>query len=135
MSGALLFLVIGVVAGSLLGWLAARRALPGPGPAPVRRPFDDDLPSGDTSSVIAGLPVEASFESLAYALVERCALRVGLPCALIVRELDGAPAVIAAVAGGLDARLVGFPVELDSPAGRAITDGIPVVGQAGEPVV
>ena len=133
MSGAILHLVLGVVAGGLLGWLAARRALPRPGPVP--RPPADDLPGGDSPESIAGVPAEASFDPLAYALVERCALRVGLPCALIVRELDGAPAVIAAVAGGLDARLVGFPVELDSPAGRAITDGIPGVGQAGEPVV
>lgn len=74
MSGVLLFLVIGVVAGSLLGWLAARRALPRPGPVP--RPPADDLPGGGSPESISGVPAEASFDPLAYALVERCALRV-----------------------------------------------------------
>ncbi|MBI1722883.1 MAG: GGDEF domain-containing protein, partial [Gemmatimonadetes bacterium] len=133
MSGALLSLVFGVVAGGVIGWRLARWAMPRPGHVP--QPLADDRLGEDPAAHIPAIPLEATFESLGYALVERCALRVGLPCALIVRDGEGAPAAIAAIAGGLDARLVGFPVPLDTPAGRAITDGIPVVGQESEPVV
>lgn len=133
MSGTLLAFIAGAAAGGLMVWLAARHVRPGP--LPPSRTFDDDFLGIEPASAISGLPAEASFEALAYALVERCALQVGLPCALIMRDGDGAPATIEAIAGGLDARLVGFLVPLDSPAGRAITEGIPVVGQENEPVV
>jgi diguanylate cyclase (GGDEF)-like protein len=52
-----------------------------------------------------------------------------------MREKEGAPAQIASVSAGLDSRLVGLDVPLESPAGRAITDNVPVVGASDESVV
>lgn len=120
-------ILLGGVAGVIVGrrWGAARAAW--------RRPAADTVgaaPAPDTA-----YPAEANFEASAVSLVDRCAARVQLPCALVMRDREGAPATIVAVTEGLDQRLVGMEVPLDSPAGRAILEGVPVVGSPDEPVV
>ncbi len=96
----------------------------------------DDLIVSDTASYIAAnVSAESTFEPVAFVLLERCAGLVSLPVALVMRERPGGPASIAAVAGGLDQRLMGVEVPLESQAGRAITDGLPVVGSRDEKVI
>ena len=134
MSGALLFLA-GAMVGAAIAWVVAVRFAE-PARTAVAPPFPDDLLGSDTATHLASaITAEAAFEPLAYVMMERCAARVGLPCALVMRERLGGAAHIAAVAGGLDNRLLGHDVPLDSPAGRAITDGIPVVGAPDEKVL
>ena len=134
MSGVLLFLA-GAMVGAAVAWLIAVRFAVPPRTA-VAPPFPDDLFGSDTATQLAsGMDAESAFEPLAYVMMERCAARVALPCALVMREKPGGSAHIAAVAGGLDNRLLGVDVPLDSPAGRAITDGLPVVGSPDEKVL
>lgn len=134
MNGALLF-VAGAMVGAAVAWVIAVRFTT-PARTAVAPPFPDDLLGSDTATHLAStISAESAFEPLAYVMMERCAVRVGLPCALVMRERLGGAAAIAAVAGGLDSRLLGVDVPLDSPAGRAITDGIPVVGAPDEKVV
>lgn len=125
----------GAVVGGAVGWLVAlglaRNAEPRVAP-----PLPEEVLASDTASHLASsLSAESTFEPLAYVLVERCAVRTGLPTALVMRERGGAPAFIMAVAGQLDGRLLGLEVPLDSPGGRAITQGIPIVGARDEKVV
>jgi diguanylate cyclase (GGDEF)-like protein len=96
---------------------------------------DDVLASDTANHIAANISADASFEPLAFVLVERCAARVLLPCALVMRERPGAQAYITTVAGGLDNRMVGVEVSLDSEAGRALTDGLPVVSGTDEKVI
>jgi diguanylate cyclase (GGDEF)-like protein len=120
--------------GFLVGWILASRR--GDVVPPQAAPFGDDQLASDTAThLAASLPAESSFDALAFALLERCAERVRIPCALAMRERAGAPAFIAAVSSTLDPRLLGRDVPLDSPAGRAIADGLPVVGDPNEKVV
>jgi diguanylate cyclase (GGDEF)-like protein len=133
-SGALLFLG-GAIVGAAAGFIVARKA----GSArqlSVPAPLPEDLLASDTATHFAeDLAGESSFEPLAYALVERCATRVGLPAAIVMREQVGGAVFIKAVAGGLDGRMLGMEVPLDSPAGRAVTGGKPVIGAPDEKVV
>jgi diguanylate cyclase (GGDEF)-like protein len=129
-SGALLLLA-GMVLGALGGWIAARRLGAGRGDAPA---LQSDEPEVGGPDLPAGLTVDAPFDTLAFALVESCARRMSMPCALIMREKDGGPASIVALSSDMDRRLLGIDVPLDSPAGRAITEGVPVVGSDGEQV-
>ena len=134
MTGALLFLA-GAFVGAIVSWLVAVRFGPGSRTS-VAPPVPDDLIGSDTATHIAATTaVESTFEPLAFVLIERCAARVGLPCALVMREKPGANAYITAVSAGLDNRLLGHEVPLDSPAGRAITDGTPSVGPNDEKVI
>jgi len=121
--------------GAAVAWVIAVRFAPPP-PSAVAPPYPVDLLGSDTATHLAStVDSESAFESLSYVLMERCAARVGLPCALVMRERLGGAAHIAAIGGGLDGRLMGTEVPLDSPAGRAITDGIPVIGAPDEKVV
>ncbi len=125
----LLGAVAGFAGGALTGWLLGRRR---GRRAPAADLLSDEFLGSDTASYLAAaLPAESSFESLAYALVERGEERTGMPCALAMRERDGGPVSLQSVSSGLDPRLKGTEVDVDSGAGRAITDGIPVVGEAG----
>ena len=134
MSGLLLFLA-GAIVGGVVGWLIALRFAQEPRTSVVP-PMPDELTGSDTAThLAASIPTESTFEPLAYVLMERCAATIGIPCALVMREKPGAPAYIAAVAGGLDSRLMGVEVHLDSPAGRALTEGVPVVGAPDEKVI
>jgi diguanylate cyclase (GGDEF)-like protein len=82
-----------------------------------------------------GLPVDATLDHLARVLADLAAEQVGLTCAVVMRDLDGGPIKIVAISGSSDPRLVGFPVDPDSPAGRAITEATPTVALAHEAIV
>lgn len=131
----LLGFIGGAMAGFLLGWISSgkRREVRHSRAVPA---LADELLASDTAThIAAGSSTEDSFSSLAVALVERCTDRTGLPCVLVMRERSGAPAHIVEVSTGVDPRLVGVEVPLDSPAGRAITDGIAIVGADDEKVI
>ena len=131
-----LWFLAGVLVGAVLTLIMVRRGRARASEPPRLPPLPDDVLGSDTAThLAAGLAGDASFEPLAHVLVERCTVHVGLPAALVMRERSGGPAFITTVATGLDPRLVGVKVELDSPAGRAITEGIPVVGAPAERVV
>ena len=130
-----LFFFAGAALGGAVGWLIALR-FARESRASVVPPVPEEMMASDTAQhLAANLPAESAFEPVAHTLIERCAARVSLPCALVMRERMGAAAHIVAVAGGLDTRLLNLEVPLDSPAGRAITDGIPVVFAPDEKVV
>ena len=134
MSG-LLLLLAGAAAGAAAGWVLGRRHQRKQVPA-IPPDLADELLASDTAThIAASLPAESSFEALAFALIERCAAMIDMPCALVMREKEGAPAYIASVSSGLDPRLISVDVPLESPAGRAITDNVPVVGASDESVV
>lgn len=134
MSGLLIF-IAGTAAGAAAGWALARRGASDQ-VAAVPPELADELLASDTAThIAASLPAESSFDALAFALVERCSAMIEMPVALVMREKEGAPANIASVSSGLDSRLIGVDVPLESPAGRAITDNVPVVGSSAESVV
>jgi diguanylate cyclase (GGDEF)-like protein len=121
--------------GAIVSWMIAVRFGPEPRTS-VAPPMPEDLIGSDTAThIAANTAVESTFEPLAFVLIERCAARVMLPCALVMREKPGAPAYITAVAGGLDNRLLGQEVPLESPAGKAILTGLPEVGPRDEKVI
>ena len=66
---------------------------------------------------------------------ELAAGRTGMPCAVALRDTDTGPITIVAQSAELDPRLLGLPVDPDSSAGRAVTDGVPVVARADEQVL
>jgi diguanylate cyclase (GGDEF)-like protein len=133
-TGLLLFLA-GALIGGAIGWLVAIRFAHEPRTS-VLPPMPAEMNASDTAThLAANLPSESTFEPLAYVLIERCAALTAMPCALVMREKPGAAAYIAAVAGGLDSRMMAVEVHLDSPAGRALTEGVPVVGAPDEKVI
>lgn len=132
---AVLLLLGGAAVGFVLGWVLASRRQVMPAPRAVPDLADELLASDTATHLAASVATEQSFDALCTALLERCADRVELPCLLAMREKPGAPAHVVAVSSGLDARLVGHDIPLDSAAGRAITDGIPVIGEEHEKVV
>ncbi len=134
MTGALPWLV-GVAMGAAAGWAAglaygARRSHAAPGQAARRD--SGDIRAADAAT---GLPPDAKFDHLARVLADRASERVGLPCAVVLRDIDGGQITIIAVSQGCDPRLIERVVPPDSPAGRAITDGTPTVALADEPAV
>ncbi len=134
---ALLFLG-GATLGFLVGWvLASRRPiLAAPHPRASGSGLTDEFLASDTAThIAASVATEQSFDSLAFALLERCETRIGMPCALVMRERSGAPGFVASVSPAMDPRLVGVEVPLESPADRAITDGIPMVGEPDQKVL
>jgi diguanylate cyclase (GGDEF)-like protein len=133
-TGAPLWL-LGVAMGAAAGWTAglaygARRRHAAADAAKRREP-------GDTRAADAAtdLPSDAKLDHLARVLADHASRQVGLPCAIVLRDVDGGPMTIVAVSEGGDPRLIGYPVQPDSPAGRAITEGTPTVATAGEPAV
>jgi diguanylate cyclase (GGDEF)-like protein len=129
----------GLAVGVVAGWLAGAR-LAGRRHAGARADTDDPsepLPpyALRAADAAADLPLGARLDVLARLLADRSAERVGLPCAVVLREVEGGPIVITTVSAGFDARLVGIGVDPDSAAGRAVTEGLPIVALADEPVV
>lgn len=132
----LLVFIAGAAVGGTVAWLIALRFAAREPVTAVSPPVPDEMLASDTATHLASaIPAESTFEPLAHILIERCSVRVALPCALVMREKVGAAVHISAVAGGLDTRLLGIEVPLESPAGRAITDNIPVAGAPDEKVV
>jgi len=131
-SGVALWLV-SLAIGAAGGWAAAL-AFAGRHGAARREPA---TPRGAMRAADAavGLPVDATLDHLARILADLASQTVDLPCAVVMRDLDGGPIEIAAISSGSDPRLVGYPVDPDSPAGRAITEGTPTVALAHEAVV
>lgn len=125
----------GLVLGVFAGWYLGRRAERRLRLQIARLQPDDILASESATHLAADLPAESSFHALALALVERAESRLGMPCALLMREKPGGPITIAEISPGLDRRLRNSEVPVDSEAGRAITDGIPVVGEEGTAAV
>ena len=142
MSGAVPWLG-GLAVGAVAGWAAARllaarrRGDPPLGLSSDLRDSPDLItgPALRAADAAEGLPPDPTLEVIARLLAERAAERVGPACAVALRDTVGGPIEIVAVSSGLDARLVGEVVEPDSPAGRAVTDGVPVVASEGQSVV
>ena len=132
----ILVFFVGAAVGGTVAWLIALRFAAREPVTIVAPPLPDEILASDTAThLAAAITAESTFEPLAQILLARCAARVALPCALVMRERVGAAVHISAVAGGLDSRMLGMEVPLESPAGRAITDNIPVVGASDEKVV
>jgi len=134
MTGILLF-VVGSAIGATVAWFLGRHRRPGPLPPTLVIPEDFELPSDTAMHIAAGLEAETTFEPLAYVLVEKVAARLQMNCAIAMREVMGGKPVITTVSGGLDRRMRGIEIPLDSLAGRAFTDGLPVVASPDERVV
>lgn len=128
MSGAVLALA-GLIVGVAAGWLAARRF----GPAPAPRPsFSPALRAADTA---AEFPPGARLEHYTQLLADRAAEHLAFPCLVLLRDVEGGPIRVAAVSTGYDTRIVGMPVEPDSWAGKAVTEGVAEVAPRDDPVV
>ncbi|HVO35202.1 MAG TPA: GGDEF domain-containing protein [Gemmatimonadales bacterium] len=138
MSGAV-FLIIGAGLGAAAGWLAGRAygARAGRGGLRAYRDSSDRITASAIRAVdaAADLPPGAKLDVMCRVLANRAAERTGLPSMVILRDVEGGPITVTVVSDGYDARLIGLPVEPDSWAGRAVTDGIPVVAPEHEPVV
>jgi diguanylate cyclase (GGDEF)-like protein len=140
-SGVVLW-VSGVAVGALAGWgsaqLAARRRHPAGTPAAQSTtvpPDEASVLAMRAADVAESLPPDPKLEVIARLLADRAAERVGPSCAVALRDKVGGPIKIVAVSAGLDARLVGENVDPDSAAGRAVTDGVPVVAPDDQSVV
>jgi len=126
--------LFGMALGAAGGWAAAvavvnRRVRPS-------EPLSSgSLPALRAADAATGLPVDAKLDHLARVLADRASEQVGLPCVVVMRDADGGPIAIVAVSAGCDPRLIGYPVDPDSSAGRAITDGTPTVALATETFV
>ncbi len=137
MSGAL-FLVLGLALGAAGGWLAARAsgARGGRGPRAYRDSSDRITATAIRAADAAqDLPPGAKLDVMCRVLANRALERIGLPSMVVLRDVEGGPITVTVVSDGYDARLIGLPVEPDSWAGRAVTDGLPVVAPRDEPVV
>ncbi len=133
---AVLALLAGAVLGAAAGWFAARarpRRDPGTyGQDPADRATVTAVRAVDAA---ADLPPGARVDVLSRLLANRAMERVSLPCMTVLRDVDGGPILVAAVSSGWDVRLIGCVVEPDSWAGKAVTEGVPVVAPRDEPVV
>lgn len=140
MTGLALWL-FGLVVGAVVGWFAARHRFSGrverarpaaPADDPPAARFQAPIRAMDAAS---GLPPDAKLDVLARMLAERASERTAMPCAVALRDTDAGPITIVAHSSDVDPRLLGIQVDPDSSAGRAVTDGIPVVAPADEPVL
>ncbi len=129
----------GLLLGVVVGWVAARRsgALGGLGEAGPQGAGGEPRISRALRAVDAsgGLPPDAKLDVLGRMLVERAAERTGMPCALVLRDTDEGPITIVAQTADLDPRLLGVRVDIDSSAGRAVSEGIPTVAPDDEQVI
>ena len=135
MSGAL-SLVIGAAVGGAAGWLVGRAH----GMRVGRRLHRDQADRVTATAIRAAdaahdLPPGAKLDVMCRVLANRAYERTNLPAMILLRDVEGGPITVAVVSDGYDARLVGLAVEPDSWAGRAVTDGMPVVAPDDEPVV
>jgi diguanylate cyclase (GGDEF)-like protein len=133
--------LFGLVVGAVLGWLAARHRYWGPVERGRPAAPADDPPAARFPAPIramdaaSGLPPDAKLDVLARMLAERASERTAMPCAVALRDTDAGPITIIAHSSDVDPRLLGIQVDPDSSAGRAVTDGIPMVAPADEPVL
>lgn len=119
---AVLLVLAGALVGGVIGWTAGRRAA---------REREEDLASEARPVVVPGLrmEVEPTLEAALRLLVAEAAAQVDVPCAVALREQEGGPIRIRAISGG-DPRLVGQEVDVQSLAGRIVTEGVPAVEPA-----
>jgi diguanylate cyclase (GGDEF)-like protein len=128
--------LLGVAVGAAAGWAAglayASRRRHGAGASQ-----ETDRPRGyvRAADVAADLPSDAKVDHMARVLANLAAEHVGLPCVVVLRDVDGGPMAIVAVSDGGDPRLIGYTVQPDSPAGRSIVEGTPTVMMADGPSV
>ena len=126
----------GLLVGAVGGWLAGRHARPRFRAAPEggdgRGEREFTVRAADAA---ADLPPGAQLDTLSHLLADRAAEQVSLPCMVVLRDVAGGPINIVAVSAGYDSRLAGMFVAPDSWAGRAVTDGLPVVAPEDEPVL
>jgi diguanylate cyclase (GGDEF)-like protein len=133
------YLALGAGLGAVAGWLAGSFYGSRPGRS-ARRAYRDSSDRITASAIravdaAADLPPGAKLDVMCRVLANRAAERTGLPAMVLLRDVDGGPINVTVVSDGYDARLVGLPVAPDSWAGRAVTDGIPVVAPDDEAVV
>jgi len=132
------YLLIGAAVGAAAGWVAARAYA---ARFPSARGGSGDRADRVTASAVraadaaADLPSGAKLEVIARVLANRAEERIGLPAMVVLRDVEGGPIKVLVVSQGYDPRLVGMVVEPDSWAGRAVTEGLPVVAPENEPVV
>ena len=109
-------------AGAVVGFFLGRRS---------ERDRDDERGVEERPVVAPGLrmPVEPNLESILRLLVDEAGFQVDVACAVALREHEGGPIRIRAVSTGGDQRLVGREVDIQSLAGRIVTEGVPVVEQ------
>ena len=130
MTGALLWLsgaAVGAAIGAAVAWLVARRTRRREEPVGARA-LPPRLPGLD-------LPVEPTLETFLRLLVDQAVDRVDLPCAVALREQDGGPVRIRSVSATADPRYVDVEVDLQSLAGRVVTEGLPIVESADRAVL
>lgn len=129
--------VFGMALGAAGGWAAAVAVFSRRSGSPDARPPRTSGPvlRAADAATGTGLPADAKLDHLARVLADRASEQVGLPCVVVMRDADGGPIAILAVSAGCDPRLIGYPVDPDSSAGRAITDGTPTVALAHETVM
>jgi len=119
-----LLLLVGTgAAGAVAGYLLGRRS--------VSDGLDRLRPIEERPVVAPGprMPQEPNLESILRLLVDEAGFQVDVACAVALREYDGGPIRIRAVSTGSDQRLVGREVDVQSLAGRIVTEGVPVVEQ------
>lgn len=121
MSQVLLLVGTGAV-GAVVGFFLGRRS---------EQDRLDVRPVDERPVVAPGLrmPLEPNLESILRLLVDEAGFQVDVACAVALREHDGGPIRIRAVSTGGDQRLVGREVDVQSLAGRIVTEGVPVVEQ------
>jgi len=133
------YLLIGAGVGALAGWLAAgfygARASRGSPPSDRDSLDRTTAPTLRAADAAADLPPGAKLDVMATVLANRASERIGLPAIVVMRDVSGGPISVVGVSDNYDARLVGRSVEPDSWAGRAVTEGVPAVAPADEPVV
>jgi diguanylate cyclase (GGDEF)-like protein len=127
----------GAAVGVTAGWILAQQLTGVPAPPPVEAPSvpEDLLPTDSASHIAADISLERRFEELASLLAQSAAARTGLATAVAMREKPGDPVHIVAVSSNNDPRLLGMELPLESPAGKALLHGIPVVAGSDEKVV
>ena len=123
-------LLVGLALGAAGGWSARALAARRERAYSARR-----RPSMRAADAASGLPVDATLDHLCRVLADVASEAVGMPCAVVLRDTDGGPLKITTISSGDDRRLEGVSVDLDSPAGRAITEATPTVALASEAVV
>ena len=130
--------LFGALVGGVVAWVLVKRMMEKRQPAArvsTSLPLEDVFASETATHMAQNLSAEHAFDPLAYTLIERCANVSGMPVALVMRERLGGVPTIVAVSSGLDHRLLGREMHLDTPAGRAITSALPVVSEPNEKVL
>ena len=125
-------LSVGAAVGVVVGWVAARRH----GRRAATR-VSGEVPAKPQQPRIPGLDltIEPTFDTLLGLLVNQAAAKVDLPCAVAVREQDGAPIRIRAVSSGGDPRSEGAEVDPESTGYRVVSENLAIVGDPNRPLL